>query len=189
MKKIFMIMLCVLLLFAVSSTVAFAESIEATETEENLTITELIANYVTDNAEEILTMVAAFASAVIVKLIGGKLSSSVSTLNNNSINIAKEAGDRLEDASKKFEMYEEKMAEFLSKLERSEEEKKILEHTVTNVETFLKVAKLATLELSNEVAELLVLANIPNSKKEELYARHTKAVHELEEAEGVINND
>lgn len=188
MKKIFMIMLCVLLLFAVP-TVVFAESGEATESEENPTITEQVANYVTDNAEEILTMVAAFASAVIVKLIIGKLSSSVSTLNNNAINIAKEAGEKLEAASKKFEDYEGKMLEFMAKLERSEAEKKLLETNLNSVETFLETAKLAVVNLADELAELLLLANIPNAKKESIYSMHQEAMKKLKEIEGVINND
>ena len=66
MKKLFMILLCVLMMVAVTSTVAFAEG----ETpEESLTITEQVVNYVKDHVEEGLTMLAAIASAVIVKLI------------------------------------------------------------------------------------------------------------------------
>ena len=85
--------------------------------------------------------------------------------------------------------YKAEFETVLKEIRKSAEEKKCLEDTLAHVETFLKTAKLATLELSNEVAELLVLANIPNSKKEELYARHKQAVQDLEEAEGVINND
>lgn len=188
MKKIFMIMLCALLLFAVP-TVAFADSGEATETEENLTITEQIVNYITGNAEEILTMVAALASAVIVKLIGGKLSSSVGTLNNNAISIAKEASDKLDNASKKLEEYEGKMLEFMSKLERSEEEKRLLETNLNSAETFLETAKMAVVNLADELAELLLLANIPNAKKEEIYSMHQEAMKKLKQIEGVINND
>ena len=46
-----------------------------------------------------------------------------------------------------------------------------------------ETAKLANIELANEVAELLVLANIPPAKKEELYARHRAAVDKIAEAE------
>lgn len=187
MKKIFMILLCATLLLAVP-TVAFAES-ETPETEESLTITEMVVNYVTEHAEELLTMGAAIASAIFVKLIGGKLSNSVSTLNNNSITIANEAGNKLADAAKELKEYKEKMAEFLEVFKKTEEEKLQLEDVIGHVETFLKSAKLATLELSNEIAELLVLANIPNAKKEEFYARHMKMVEEIKKVEGVINND
>ena len=47
---------------------------------------------------------------------------------------------------------------------------------------------LANVELANEVAELLVLANIPNSKKEELYSRHLAAVGAIAEAEKIEVN-
>ena len=81
------------------------------------------------------------------------------------------------------------MTNFLEEFRKTEEDKLRLEDVVGRVETFLKAAKLATLELSNEVAELLVLANIPNAKKEELYARHKQAIRTIEEAEGVIGSD
>lgn len=186
MKKLFMILLCVLMMVAVTSTVAFAEG----ETpEESLTITEQVVNYVKDHVEEGLTMLAAIASAVIVKLITGKLSTSVSTLNNNSITIAKEAGDKLSEAARELKEYKVAMAELLAEFRKTEEDKLTLEAMLTKVTTFLETSKLATVELSTELSELLLLANIPNAKKEELYARHKDAMHKLEEAEGVINND
>lgn len=187
MKKIFMILLCVLMIAAVPTVALAAE--DTPETEESLTITEQVVNYVTDHAEQILTMVAAFASAVFVKLISGKLSNSVSTLNNNSITIAKEAGEKLSEAAKELKEYKEKMSELLEAFTKISEEKLTLEEMLTKVTTFIETSKLATVELSTELSELLLLANIPNAKKEELYARHKDAMHKLEEAEGVINND
>lgn len=188
MKKLFMILLCVLMMTAVTSTVALAAE-DTPETEESLTITEEVVNYVIGHAEQILTMVAAIASAVIVKLISGKLSSSVGTLNNNAITIAKDAGDKLSTASKKLEEYAEKMTEVLSKYEKSEDEKKALEGMLGKVTTLLETSKIALVELGNEFAELLLFANIPNAKKEAFYLAHKEAMHKLEEAEGVINND
>lgn len=193
MKKIFMILLCVLMMVAVP-TVAFAASEteevpDKTITEVEMTITERVVEYVKENAEGILAVLASLGSAILVKLIGGKLSNSVSTLNNNSINIAKEASDKLETATKKLDEYEGKMADFLSKLNRSEEEKKILETTVAQVDTFLKSAKVAILDLADELAELLLLANIPNAKKEEALKIHQEALKKINEIEGVINND
>lgn len=193
MKKIFMILLCVLMMVAVP-TVAFAASEteevpDKTITEVEMTITERVVEYVKENAEGILAVLASLGSAILVKLIGGKLSNSVSTLNNNSINIAKEASDKLETATKKLDEYEGKMADFLSKLNRSEEEKKILETTVAQVDTFLKSAKVAILDLADELAELLLLANIPIAKKEEALKIHQEALKKINEIEGVINND
>lgn len=194
MKKIFILMLCVLLIAAVP-TVAFATDGEG-ETVPDKTITEIVVDYVTDNVEEV---------SVIGTLIVGmfyelrkhkKLNGSIGTLNNNAIAVAensataiKNALSGVEDVAKVVNEYRAEFETVLNEIRKSAEEKKSLEDTLSHVETFLKTAKLATLELSNEVAELLVLANIPNAKKEELYARHKQAVHTIEEAEGVINND
>ena len=51
------------------------------------------------------------------------------------------------------------------------------------VNKHLETSKSANLEFSNELAELLVLANIPNSKKDELYSRHRAAVDAMAAAE------
>lgn len=194
MKKIFMIMLCVLLICAVP-TVAFAEE-NSTEPAEDLTITEMIVDYVTEHVEEI-SVIGTLVFGMFYEIRKHKnLTGSIGTLNNNAIAVAensastiKTALEGVEDVAKVVNEYRAEFEAALKEIRKSAEEKKSLEDTLSHVETFLKTAKLATLELSNEVAELLVLANIPNSKKEELYARHKQAVHDLEEAEGVINND
>lgn len=196
MKKIFMILLCAIMIVAVP-TVAFAEeaapeteeTTTVVEVEEKPTITEMIVDYVKENAEPILAMVASFASAIMVKFISGKLSNSVSTLNNNSITIAKDAGDKLSGASKDLKVYLEKAAEVLSKLEKSEEEKTAIEDMLCKTTALIETSKIALVELGNEFAELLLLANIPNAKKESFYSSHKEAMRKLEEAEGVINND
>lgn len=188
MKKLFMILLCVLMMTAVTSTIALAAE-DTPETEESLTITEKVVNYVKDHVEEGLTMLAAIASAVIVKLISGKLSNAVGTLNNNSITIANTASEKISAAAKKLEQYEEKMSEFLAEFRKTEEEKKRIEDMLSKSNTVIETSKLALIELGNEFAELLLLANIPNTKKESFYASHKEAMKKLEEAEGVINND
>jgi hypothetical protein len=72
----------------------------------------------------------------------------------------------------------------------NEEEKHKLATTLATVKKYLETAKAANLELSNEVAELLVLANIPNSKKEELYSRHRAAVDAIAAVEKTeVNTD
>ena len=95
---------------------------------------------------------------------------------------------RVDDIAEVVNTYGEKMAALMDEIRGSEEEKKALLNALTKVESYLSNAKLATIEMSNEVAELLCLSNIPNSKKEELYARHVNAVHKIEAAEGVIDN-
>lgn len=183
MKKIFMVMLCILLLLAVP-TVAFAEDSVPEETTEEMTITEKVVEYVKANAEGILAVIASIGSAILVKLITSKLSNSVTTLNDNAIEIAKSSDDSLKTTTEKNEAFTAKIQELLEKYEKSEEDAKLLTEALAQSEAFIKDAKVAMLEVSNEFAELLLFANIPNAKKEEFFARHKKAVRPLEEAEG-----
>ena len=71
----------------------------------------------------------------------------------------------------------------LEEIRKNAEEKESLEDTLRTVTKALETSKMASMELANEVAELLVLANIPPSKKEELYSRHRAAVDAIETAE------
>jgi hypothetical protein len=84
--------------------------------------------------------------------------------------------------------YQEKFEKLLAEVRANEEEKKELKQVLLDASAFMKTAKLANVELANEVAELLVLANIPNSKKEELYSRHLAAVGAIAEAEKIEVN-
>ena len=118
------------------------------------------------------------------------MTASVTTMNNNAVSIsengsliANNALAQVKDIAEVVKGYSDKMAELLAKIEKSEEDKQKLEEALADVHTHLKTAKLANVELANEVAELLVLANIPNSKKDELYARHLAAVGAIAEAE------
>lgn len=202
MKKIFVIMLCVIMIAVVPVAVFADEAVTEPPAEtENVTeaekpITEIIVDYIKENIEEI-SVISGLIFAFVYKIYDRRrLSGTIGTLNNNAITVAensakaiKNALTGVEDVSKVVNEYRDKFEAVLKEIRKSAEDQKNLEDTLKGVETFLKTAKGATLELSNEVAELLVLANIPNSKKDELYARHTKVVHELEEAEGVINND
>jgi type IV secretory pathway TrbF-like protein len=89
----------------------------------------------------------------------------------------------IEKVTKKVSEYDEEIAKLLAEVRSNEEEKQLLRQALDDVYAFLKTSKLANVELANEVAELLVLANIPNSKKDELYARHLAAVNAIAEAE------
>jgi hypothetical protein len=110
MKKIFMILLCVLMMVAVP-TVAFAEETvpeteevttiieeEDPEIEEKPTITEMLVDYVTSHVEEI---------SVIGTLVVGmfyeitkhkKLNGSIGTLNNNAIAVAENSASAIKSA-------------------------------------------------------------------------------------------
>lgn len=209
MKRIIALMLCLVALLCVTPVVAFAEGEVATEGEitEPVTpeaeavetekpITEVIVAYLQEHIEEISVIVTLLGTIFYEVRKHKTLNGSIGTLNNNAIAIAENSStttrvalEKIADIAEEVRTYRDDFKALLDEVRGNSNDKKTLEQTLTEVESFLKTAKLATLELSNEVAELLVLANIPNSKKDELYARHTKAVHELEAVEGVINND
>ena len=204
MKKILVIILCAMLMIALP-VVASAEEVEenvptteevATEGKNEPSMTEDIVNYVKTHLEELTVIASTIALAFYTAISKGGLKGSIGTLNNNAISIAENSAKAIKDSLAEVEdiadvvkSYKEEFATLLGEVRKSAEEKQSLEVTLSHVETFLKSAKLATLELSNEVAELLVLANIPNSVKENLTARHMKAVRELEATEEVMNSD
>lgn len=217
MKKIFVIMLAALLICAMPIVVfAEGESVDvitgstpstgifATE-EENATegeisadkaITDTIVDYLKNNVEEISVIGSLLAMIFYEVRKHGKLNGSIGTLNNNAIAVAENSATAIKtalgevaDMANVVKNYKDELAILLGEVRKSAEEKESLEVTLGRVENFLNTAKLATIEMSNEIAELLVLANIPNSKKEELYARHSKALKELKLAEEVIKDD
>lgn len=126
------------------------------------------------------------------------LNGTIGVLNNNAITVANNSSKTVLDVmSKAGEMadtikgYKEEFNALLSEVRKNAEEKQSLEATLLSVQKTLETLKMADLEFGNEVAELLVLANIPNAKKEELYSRHRAAVDAIATAEKteVISND
>lgn len=196
MKRILAFILCALILICATSVFASAETEADTTTTEEVSMTDAIVNYFTEHLEE-FSVIGTLILGIIYEIRKhSKLNGSIGTLNNNAIAIAenssttiKAALQEVADIAEVVRKYKNDFESLLQEVRTNAEEKQSLEETLAQVESFLKTAKLATLELSNEVAELLVLANIPNSKKDELYARHTKAVKELEAAEEVMSND
>ncbi len=201
MKKIFVFILCVMLICAVPFVASAEENVtdvtEQTETvpEVEKTTTEIVVDYVKSHIEELSVMGTLLLTIFYEIRKHGKLTGSIGTLNNNAIAVAENSATTIKTALTEVEgiadvvkNLKDEFASFLAEVKKSAEEKKSLEDTLSHVETFLKSAKLATLELSNEVAELLVLANIPNSKKEELYSRHRAAVDAIATAETVVEH-
>lgn len=179
MKKIFAVLMCALMLMCALPIVSFAET-DTTETDivetvpseapVEVTTVDKVVEYIQLHLEEI---------SVIVTLIGyvfyqarkhKLLNKSIGTLNNNAVAVAENSKESINSA--------------LATMND-------IEQTLADVKRSLHTAKLANMELANEVAELLVLANIPNSKKEELYARHLAAVGAIADAEKteVITDD
>lgn len=152
--------------------------------------TEKIVKYVQDHLEEISVIITMILTVFYQVRKHKVLNKSIGTLNNNSVTIAENSSSAVnkallgvEGVSNVVLSYKDEIATLLAEVRQNAEEKKRLEAALTEVETYLKTAKLANVELANEVAELLVLANIPNSKKEELYSRHLAAVGAIADAE------
>ncbi len=151
---------------------------------------EQIVEWVEENFEEIsvVATLIIYAFYFAQKLLA--LNKSVGTLNNNAVTVAESSNTAIGKALAEVQNiaavvngYKEEIASLLTEVRANEDEKQALKQALTDVQTHLKTAKLANMELANEVAELLVLANIPNSKKEELYARHLAAVGTIADAE------
>lgn len=215
MKKILVFILCAMLMIALP-VVASAEETEAPTVEESAPVeenvptteevategknepsmTEDIVNYVKSHIEELTVIASTIALAFYTAISKGGLKGSIGTLNNNAISIAENSAKTIKDALEEVveignivKSYKEEFEILLEEVRKNAEEKQSLEETIGQVTSFLKTAKMANLELSKELAELLLLANIPNSVKDELTARHMKAVRELEAAEEVMNSD
>ena len=112
-----------------------------------------------------------------------KLDKSIGTLNNNAVAVSENSSSAISQALASVQAmydvvsgYKDEMARMLDVVRANEDEKHKLANTLTTVNKYLETTKAANIELANEVAELLVLANIPVSKKEELYSRHRAAV-------------
>jgi methyl-accepting chemotaxis protein len=193
MKKILAFALCVILMVTILTIPAYATTEAATE----LSTTEVVVNWVKSHIEEISVIGSLIMYAFYEIRKHGKLNLSMGVLNNNAVKIAedssatiKKALDEVKDIAEVVNKYKEEFEALLGEVRKSAEEKLTLEETLSHVEGFLKTSKIAMLEVSNEVAELLCLANIPMSKRDELYSRHMKAVHELEAVEKeVTGND
>jgi ribosome-associated translation inhibitor RaiA len=203
MKKLLAIMLCAVLIFALpifasaeETDVYPLENEIATESKNSAsekTVTENIVDYVLENIDKLVVIVVMAGYSIAESFIRGKMKGSIGTLNNNAIAIANNSAnainnalDKVENIANKIKQYEEKFDSLIDEIRVSEEEKKALEDKLTKVESYLNTAKLANIEFANELAELLCLANIPNSKKDELYKKHVEGVQKLE---GEVKSD
>lgn len=155
------------------------------------TITDKITAWVVERIELISTIVTIVLTTFYHIRKNKALSKSIVVLNNNAVKAAESSSRAIEGASGVVTGYSTEINALLTEFRKTAEDNQKLEAMLANVEGYLKNAKAANVELSNEVAELLVLANIPNSKKEELYSRHRAAVAAIaaEEHAEVKNDD
>lgn len=202
MKRLLVILLCVVLMCAMP-VVAFAEEVTDPSVETEVVVpekseaqveaeltTEKIITYIQEHLEEISVIITMILTVFYQVRKHGALNKSIGTLNNNAVAVAENSRTAIGEAlsnvslvSAAVEGYKSEIANLLAEVRANEEEKQKLASTLSSVEKYFETAKAANLELANEVAELLVLANIPNSKKEELYARHRAAVDAIAVAE------
>ena len=216
MKKLIALFACVVLMLCVCPISAFAEGepIEAVDTlpsvEENATegvisadtamsetSSEKIVEYIKEHFEEVSVIVSIVVMSIYDARKRKLLNRSVGMLNNNAVDVARNSDASIQKALADMKGMADAVAEYktefatmLAEVRESAEEKRRLEEALDETLSYIKAAKLANVELGNEVAELLVLANIPNSKKEELYSRHMAAVGAIAEAETeVISHD
>lgn len=198
MKKLLITLLCVIMVLAMPIT-AFAESADKPDSwlEAEIT-TEAIIQYVQEHLEEISVIATLILTVFYQVRKHASLNKSIGTLNNNAVAVSENSSSAIGQALTSVQAisdivggYKEEMTKLLEEVRANEDEKHKLAATLTTVNKYLETAKAANLELSNEVAELLVLANIPNSKKEELYSRHRAAVEAIAATEKteVIAND
>ena len=156
---------------------------------------DMIIEWAKNNVDKIALVVVAIVTAVIERITVTKAKKAIGISNNNAVAVSENStlaiGNALTavtDAASVVNGYKEEMAKLLAEVRANEEEKKELKQALLDASAFMKTAKLANVELASEVAELLVLANIPNSKKEELYSRHLAAVGAIAEAEKIEVN-
>lgn len=196
MKRILVVLLCVLLFCAVPIT-AFAEEETAQGTpadteaaDKAQAVTDYIVGFLEQNADTITLFVTVIISIIYQARKHGLLNKSIGTLNNNAVTVAENSAESIQQAvvvmsgvSTAVTEFKETIAQIVDEYKQTAEDNKELRARLTEFEAYLKNAKAANVELSNEVAELLILANIPNSKKDELYARHRAAVALIAEKE------
>lgn len=196
MKKIFALILCLMLLCA-TPLVAFAEG-ETTEeptttVEEEIswtTVSDAILDWLYHNYDKALVSLFLAMTALYGNARDKKLNKNMGTLNNNAITVAEksthfmtQALSNIENASGVVASYDARIVALLQAFQQTAEDKQRLESELVEIKSYLKTATDANIEFANELAELLGLANIPNYKKEELGARHLKSVEAIIEAE------
>lgn len=174
---------------------------EGEKTPENTWSRKLV-NFIKANVTE--TSLMTFALALLAFCIehfssNKKLKNHIGILNNNAIEIANTSAGKTEENTKEFAALKNEMALFMDSLlvkvndtlksvvktseERDELEKKLAENS-----KLLEKAIIAVEDSADTVANLLIMSNIPNSKKEEIYSKHVAAVNSLKEIESEVTH-
>lgn len=193
MKKFLAILMCAFLICTFTFVASAEEAVTEVVTEvgffdlfEEPSVDKFM-DFIGSHFEEISVILTLIFSALIGALKNKQINTSVTTLNNNAVAVADNSLESMKGVSTVVQQYKDAMSAMLAEIRRNDEERASLEESLAEVSKYLKSTRLANVELANEVAELLVLANIPNSKKDELYARHLAAVNAIAEAEAEVS--
>ena len=146
-------------------------------------MTDKIIGYIQSRFEEISVILTLILTLFYQVKKHASLNKSIGTLNNNAVAVAENSSSAINKAlseiggvSSAVTEYIGKMDDLLMGVRTNEEDKRKMQVALDTAMKYVESAKEANVEFANELAELLCLANIPNSKKEELYARHRAAV-------------
>lgn len=146
--------------------------------------------WVLPNLEEISVVITLILTAFYNMRKHKLLNKSIGTMNNNTITIAENSANMMNQAVSNISntanivtQYDARIAAMLEAHQATVADRDRLEKELHELKAFLRSAAEANLEFSNELAELLNLANIPNFKKEEIGARHLAAVNSIKTAE------
>lgn len=157
------------------------------------TISETLVDWITPHLEEISVIITLLLTLVYNIRRNRALDKSVIKLNNNAVSVAENSSSFISKALSDIEgvsgtvtEYKTEIAMLLDAFRNTAEDRARLENELLEIHKALKLAKEANIEFSNELADLIALANIPNYKKEEMGARHLAAVNAIVEAETVI---
>ena len=212
MKKILAILIA--LMICVMPLVAFAEDAEVVEGDNSTTteevptegeisapdetpeevtaLTDTIVKWIEEHSAELGIIVTLIGYGIVMLKKLGTVIKSAGTMNNNAISMAKTSTEfmgnaltEMQSASGAVTGYQTEIALLLETFRNTAEDKARLENELLEIHKALKLAKESNIEFSNELAELIALANIPNYKKEEMGARHLAAVNAIAEAETV----
>lgn len=204
MKKIFALILCLMLIAVPISAYAEGET-EEINTEDILpeespapapteekgtdwneikdTISGAFVEWIEPNLEEIGVVVTLIGYGIVLFKKLASVLKSLGIMNNNTITISKENANRMEQAMSAVTGYEERIKILLEHytslaetLVQTAEDKQRLEKELVEIKNYLKTATDANIAFSNELADLITLANIPNYKKEELGSAHVMQV-------------
>lgn len=122
----------------------------------------------------------------------------IGILNGNAIEIAETSAKKTDDNTQQLQLMKEQMTAWQEALEgkisltlnvvtKTAEEREALEAALAKNNDLMNKAVIALMENSDEIANLLLMSNIPTSKKEEMYNNHYEAVKAIKGVVSEVN--